>query len=244
MRRLAASLVFVLAALALTSVPAAAYSGGQTGYDISWPQCGAAYPSGSFDIAIVGVTGGRAFTHNGCLASEVGWAAAHPGYGLYLNLNAPVGSTASRGSTGPAGTCRRGDKLCVSYNYGWNAAQDAWSYAVSSGASSAQWWLDVETTNSWTSNLSANARVVQGALDFLAGQQVAGAAVKAGVYSTTSQWGVIVGSAYRPQSPVWYATAGSATAASGYCSSSYAFTGGAVSLVQFGAAAFDGDLAC
>src|SRR6202521_6462862 len=47
----------------------AMYTPGSTGYDISYPQCGGAYPAGAFGI--VGVNGGYPFLHyNPCLADE------------------------------------------------------------------------------------------------------------------------------------------------------------------------------
>src|SRR3984893_3704326 len=47
----------------------AGYTPGSTGYDISFPQCGAAYPGGAFGV--VGVNGGYPFVHyNPCLADE------------------------------------------------------------------------------------------------------------------------------------------------------------------------------
>jgi hypothetical protein len=52
------------------------YQGGTTGNDISYPQCStSSYPS-TAAFGIVGVTGGRAFTHNSCFSSEYAWAAA------------------------------------------------------------------------------------------------------------------------------------------------------------------------
>jgi hypothetical protein len=73
------------------------YTGGTTGNDISYPQCStSSYPQNSFGI--VGVAGGRAFTDNSCLSSEYAWAhALSTPASLYMNLNSPIGSTASNG---------------------------------------------------------------------------------------------------------------------------------------------------
>jgi hypothetical protein len=142
--------------LTTTVLAAGIYSSGTYGNDISYSQCSAtSYPTNSFGI--VGVTGGRAFTHNSCLSTEFSWAShlSSPA-SLYMNLNSPIGSTASNGNTGPYGTCAKNDKLCHAENYGYNAAQDAFTYAQQQGASASQWWLDIETGNSWSSSATLN----------------------------------------------------------------------------------------
>src|SRR6202171_6596818 len=59
----------------------AAYTPGATGSDISYPQCGGAYPAGAFGI--VGVNGGYPFVHyNSCLADEYSHS---PHAALYIN---------------------------------------------------------------------------------------------------------------------------------------------------------------
>ncbi|HEX6509500.1 MAG TPA: hypothetical protein VF221_17870 [Chloroflexota bacterium] len=206
------------------------YTTGDTGYDISWPQCGGTYPATPFGFGIVGVTDGRANTQNPCLASEYAWAkGGSRAPSVYMNLNYPSGKA----------PCQKRDTTCLmnyANTYGYNAAQAAWTYAQSQGATSTMWWLDIETANTWSSKTSLNAQVIQGALTFLQSQS----GVIAGAYSTPYQWGVIAGS-YAPGVPVWSAGAPS-TSPSSYCTKS--FGGGSVWLTQYSAGSFDGDYAC
>lgn len=236
----AAGLAFCLLALAGSAdvLASGIYSGGSTGYDVSYPQCGGTPPA-PYAFGIVGVTGGRAFSQNGCLASEYVWAAAASSTApsLYMNLNYPIGTTASQGMSGPKGPCARGDKSCQAYNYGWNAAQDAYAYAMASNAASDYWWLDIETSNSWSAKTSLNQQVIQGAIDALMGH-----AVTVGIYSTKRMWNTIAGS-YAPGLDNWVAGATASTAAS-FCLSAYAFGGGRVSLVQFASEGYDADYGC
>lgn len=105
---------------------------GATGYDVSWPNCEGPLPALPYQLAIVGVTGGRAFYQNRCLASQFAWArAAATAPSLYMNLNAPIGRAAGRGDIGPAGDCRIVELPCRSYNFGFNAALHAVAYARS-----------------------------------------------------------------------------------------------------------------
>ncbi len=237
--------LFVLAALAVVALVSAAratasgvYTVGSLGYDISSPQCGGAYPSGSFDFGIVGVNNGRAFRHNSCLQSEFAWAGQRTiAPSLYMNLNYAVGSTAPSNISTPK-NCARGDKACQSYNYGWNAAADAVSYAASVGATSSNWWIDVETSNSWSAKPALNVQDIQGAIDYLHSQ---GAGV--GFYSTPAMWNSITGN-YSFGLPVWVPGASSAQDAQSHCADSYAFNGGHVSLAQYQSNGFDADYAC
>jgi hypothetical protein len=228
---------------------------GTVGHDVSWPNCPAPTALAAGTFGIVGVTSGRAFSQNSCLGSEYAWAHASGNASLYVNLNAPVGSTA-RGNTSTPRPCIKNDKLCQSYNYGWNTASAAYGYAsatLGAPASTTTWWLDVETSNSWLSNLAANAQVVQGALDYLGAggaYGLPGKGLAVGVYSTDSMWSTITGGSQTVPRvspvPVWYATAvTTTTTASGYCGSPYAFTGGDVWLVQFvDGTGIDADYAC
>jgi hypothetical protein len=217
-----------------SSGAASPYKFGATGYDISWPHCGGAYPPQS-PVAVVGVNGGSAFTANPCFGSEALWGG--PGLTVYLNLNSPQGSDSSQWAQGPAGTCAIGALDCESYNYGYNTADQSIQTAMTSGYSTYSWWLDVETGNYWTSDTTANAQVIAGAV-----AAIHAAGYRAAIYSTNFQWGQIAGS-YVPSTPAWYPTGTSTSTPYNWCSSS-SFAGGPVDLVQTSAGSFDGDYSC
>ena len=121
------------------------------------------------------------------------------------------------------------DDTGCAYNYGWNAAAQAFSAASSAtsppAASSADWWLDVETANSWNGSTPANTATIQGYIDYLSSQAVPAV----GVYSNAFAWNAITGGAPLAV-PNWLAGSGSLSGASAYCSAT--FTGGPVLLVQ------------
>lgn len=54
----------------------------------------------------------------------------------------------------------------AAHNYGWFAAKSAFEYAASqsslAAATSADWWLDVETANSWSTDTAMNVVDIQG----------------------------------------------------------------------------------
>ncbi len=228
----------VLVFLAFADASSSPYPAGGRGHDISFPQCNRPLPHIEA-FAVIGVTGGRPFTNNPCLFNEYAWATLAPtAPSLYMNVSGAFGSTADRGNTGPAGACGANDTSCRAYNYGFNAARDARAYASSAGVASQVWWLDVETANSWWPETAYNQRVIQGAHAFFA---LAGLTV--GVYSTNYQWNLLMGS-YRPQLPVWYATAAGYAGAPAYCANAYDFAGGGVLLVQYYGGDFDADYAC
>ena len=222
------------------------------GYDISYPQCGGAFPSNPA-FAIVGVNGGRVFGANSCLAAELAWgggAAAE----LYANTGNPGPALSSfwpRGQTSPR-FCdpNNADTADCAYDYGWNAAQNSFqtaqsaysSLGITASPSATRWWLDVETSNSWrdSSNLPLNVAALQGEVDSLLNAGV----TRLGFYSTQTQWNAITGgslafSAY----PSWLAGGGTLKGAQQLCTRP-AFTGGATVLGQYFASGFDADLVC
>lgn len=245
-----ASISLFLAGLVVSLLPAPAfaasgpYSSGTVGYDISYPNCSQSImPKASngspYSFAIVGVSDGRAFSSNPCLAAEFGSASGLSNVGLYMNLNSPIGSTAREADLGPK-SCSHQDKVCKSYNYGYQAALSALSTAASANAKAGTWWLDVETGNSWSQDQAANFAVIQGASDALVANNVA----NVGVYSTAAMWSTITGtSGAQSIYPVWTAPGPSSLAAgAGFCGAS--FTKGPVWLVQYSGGSYDEDYAC
>ncbi len=220
------------------------FPSGSVGYDVNWPQCSGSQAgnlpgppgdiagSAAYSIAIVGVDGWAVGSDNPCLAAEIAWAknatepAGHspgtPAYDLYIFLNSPA-STSTIDQSGPAGTCSKlsgGAKdHCLAYNYGYNAAIDAISYASSQGASATRWWLDIENDacapgiyndisngEYWSCNQELNSATIQAALD-----AVRSKGLTAGIYSTSIQYKGITGG-YVPTGgsgplPLWIAGA-------------------------------------
>ena len=197
--RLACAALAAVSLAAFLPVSAAAANplpSGAVGSDISWPQCGGAYPIDPYWFGIIGVTGGHPFSGNDCFGSEYAWAQATGRAQVYINLD--YGLRAK----GPL-ACLAEDTGCQAYNYGYQGAAWAYDYASqqTGGATLKQslWWLDVETENYWSDDSVQNAYVIQGALDFL--QRKLNKTV--GVYSTGYQWGIIAGDFAPPGVPNW-----------------------------------------
>jgi hypothetical protein len=250
-----------LLALAVAAAAGAA-STGDVGYDISFPQCNGAFPSGGA-FGIVGVNGGRPYLVNPCLGtgdgpSELAWAGM--GAQLYANTADPGPALSSRwpnGQTAPR-QCNTpsnpgDDTPECHYDYGWNAAADSYQNAVDAYISLGwapagstrtpvpnQWWLDVETANSWTASPTRNVTSLHGEVDYLVGV----GAASVGFYSSTADWQTITGgTADFAAGPSWLAGASSLADAQSRCGTA-SFTGGAVSLVQFPSGGFDADYRC
>jgi hypothetical protein len=241
----AAAGIFFLAVVGARSVSAdSPYQPGSIGYDISAPQCPANFPSGGA-FGIVGVTNGRAWSVNSCLQAEYQWASSRSAApAFYMN-------TANPGPVNPHWQLP-GPRVCIdfttandrgcAYNYGWNAASDAFTTASgavgASAAASHIWWLDIETANSWTGTMTANAAAVQGYFDNLTAHGVPAV----GVYSTIAQWKGITGGYALPQAPNWISGGPDVANALSYCGST--MTGGPVWLVQVFIGSRSGDYAC
>ncbi len=212
---------------------AAAASG--KGYDVSWPQCGGKVPLPvDGDVGIVGVNGGKPYEENPCLATQYRWArGASSPPAFYMNTANP--GTASRvvdwyGQRSPNPACSRNDEAACAFNYGYNAAAHAFAYALRQTGAAARhsWWLDVETTNSWSADTALNVADILGSIAYLRSQNV-----PVGVYSTEYQWGRITGGTRLPDVPVWLAGARNADQAARWCGPENSFTGGRVLLVQW-----------
>jgi hypothetical protein len=184
--------------------PAATVDG--VGFDISYPQCLSALPSGG-SFGIVGVNGGAPRTSNRCLSEQAAWARGRAGYAVYVNTS----------YTG------RGDPV----EYGRALIDDAVArkQSVVSGGTS-MWWLDVEITNTWRGTQQENATVLAAMASRL--QELG---VRVGIYSSPQQFQTIAGD-WAPGLPVWNATGpGRQAAAMKACSESFA--GSSTAIVQW-----------
>lgn len=262
MRGLGLVVLAVVAIVAGAAFVSGAEAAGSVGYDVSYPQCNAALPTGGA-FGIVGVNDGLPYSANPCLgagdgASELGWAGMSAG--LYANTADPGSALSSHwpnGQTAPKQcntTVNPGSNTPeCHYDYGWNAAANSYADAVSAYVSlgwapagatrtpvANQWWLDVESANSWTSTQSLNVQALQGEADYLTSVGAAGV----GFYANASDWQSITGSttvfsAY----PSWVPGASSLANAESRCTT-VGFTGGPVALAQFVSGGFDNDYQC
>jgi hypothetical protein len=206
-RRFIVIFVAALSAVAAVGTPAQARpvpaSSAPTGNDISYPQCGRTYPSGQA-FAIVGVNGGKASNFNPCFTSEWSWAQTSKAgtsqlpAQLYVNTGNPGDvlaqyavadwPTSSDPSVDPYGTCAGTytDDMACSWEYGYERAQADFGFVGS--PSSAKWWLDIETSNSWTSDAAKNQASIEGMVYAL---EQSGVAV--GIYSSSGSWSSLFG---------------------------------------------------
>ena len=228
----------LLVALLLTSQVVSAqgqYITGSNGIDVSWPNCNTNIPNTLFGI--VGVTNGAGYSTNPCLAQEV----AHFPLNLSLYVNTGWYNQSSHVNATSPRLCNAGDNNCLAYNYGYNAGEYAFNSANIANIHSPSWWLDVETSNTWNTNVVQNQNSLQGEHDSL----MSHGATTVGAYSTTTQWQSITGG-WQNNWPSWGATTWTtALQAQTYCTG-HQFTGGSSYLMQFKSkkVPLDQDVAC
>lgn len=223
------------------------------GFDISYPQCNSAYPANPA-FGIVGVNGGRVYSVNPCLASQIAWGGGASAE-LYANTGNPgpalssfwpVGQTEPR-FCDPDNT----DTADCAFDYGWNAARHSFETAeaayrqlgLTTSPSATAWWLDVETMNSWREdNLALNVAALEGERAYLLGRGV----TRLGFYSTTYQWGLITGGTkVFAAHPSWGAGARSERVARNLCeTTTTSFTGASLVMVQYPYQGFDANVRC
>ncbi len=240
----------VLGAALVAVSPAADAAAGLHGYDISWPQCPSTTPPDG-DFVIIGLTDGKAFTTNPCLAAQRTWSLSHttnPAH-AYTWANYPTSAQLTRyGASGPWTSGTTSGQL---HNVGYAEG----TYAASTLAA-LPWkppavWVDVEQPaptsthgqlwpDSPTRALKDRNRfVIEGVLRALEDNGYA-----VGIYSVSSHWAQIVGSWWLPGIPAWVSagTRGE-TAATAMCSQP-SWSGGTVVLAQWWDATTDYDVTC
>lgn len=227
--------ISTICALGVSTVSASSvYATGSVGVDVSYPNCSVTLPKVAFGV--VGVTGGLAYSQNNCLAAE---ANHFSNLSLYINTGLNASSSSAYYTQAQVGC--NGDVYCAAYNYGFNAATSALSYATGQNVHSMKWWLDVETGNTWNADVVQNQKSLQGAYDAL----LQSGATTVGAYSTTAQWQSITGG-WQNSWPSWGATSWTtAKQAQTYCTG-HQFTGGPSLLMQFKSrqSKLDQDVAC
>ena len=274
-RRMATFLSTLVVLTALAGAPAGAASSttsttstvspASVGYDISFPQCGGTLPTG-MGFGVVGVNDGRPLTTNPCLATEAQWAAS----GLAATPQFYVNTANPGPSNNPAWpttqtfpeVCTGADSVGCSYDFGWNAGSNALQAVIAAEtqigvsapgtvATSAPWWLDVETGNSWQSlgtgaaptpaQFANDQAVMLGELAFLSGRGIH----SLGIYSTSYQWGQIAGATGKTFAAydAWLPGYASITDAQAACAIP-AFSGGRTAMIQYSSNALDGDYIC
>ena len=183
-----------------------------SGYDISYPQCGQPLPTKFVGYAIIGLNGGKPFTKNNCFQSQWDWALTHDAVAVYIN-------TADPGTESPV-------------RYGKKIAKDTLKrlnkHDVNPGTPV---WLDVETYNTWTSADRAIQVLTELAIDLTA------AGYPVGIYAPPVHWFEITGNA-NVGMPLWLAIGpypdveSGVVAAKAACTKN-AFGGKAPDMVQF-----------
>lgn len=183
-----------------------------SGYDVSYPQCGKSLPSKFVGYAIVGLNGGKPFTANKCFQSQWDWALTHDAVAVYIN-------TADPGTESPV-------------RYGKSIAKDSLKRLSKFGIEpGTPVWLDVETHNTWTSTDRSVQVLTELAIELTA------AGYPVGIYAPPVHWFEITGNA-NIGLPLWLAVGPfpdveSGVAAAKAACTQNAFGGKTPDLVQF-----------
>lgn len=210
------------------------------GQDISWPQCGSQpMPYDHVRFVVIGLTDGKSFTRNPCLARHLAWARRHHTWtAAYAFTTFPRDRhIATLGRTGPYDGRHWLGRV---QNAAWKTALFNVRTLREHGFVTPHVWIDVEASSSrpWTGNKAWNRAVLAA---WTRAYRSAGYGV--GVYSSRSIWHGIMGT-HRPRLPEWR-TAGpaSARAALARCRES-SFQGGHGVLAQWWDSRRDYDRMC
>jgi hypothetical protein len=145
--------------------------------------------------------------------------------------------------TNPYGTCDGTSTPACAYIYGYATAFDDAHLPGIPDPAHHQWWLDVETENSWSPDTRANTAVLEGMTAYLQSIEA-----EVGIYSTGYQFKEITGHVDSGSNlnrlKNWIAGADSTTSAQAACTDSPLTPGGTVTQSQFTAESFDYNISC
>jgi hypothetical protein len=235
-----------VAAAAPARLPAAAVSAPLAGQDVSWPQCPAGrggyslpMPAAGAAFVIVGLTGGRGFTTNPCVASQAWWAKTHRvRTAAYLVPTYPTRAQRRRwGRVGPARATSLEGRV---YNVGWAQASDAIGVLRRSGLRAKAVWIDVEANRKrpWSSDTGANTALVRGVA-----AAIRRAGLQPGLYANRSSWTTYTDGA-RLGLPEWRTVGPRPRAEAVAACAATSLNGGRVLLVQHWTNTADHDVLC
>lgn len=191
-------IVFLILFESVGSTSALSYPKGSVGQDISWPNCNSlGFKPTSFGI--VGVNGGLSFHSNNCIGEEA--ALYRQNLSLYVNTGFPGSPRDQLFKSWPL-NCSSNDEQCLAYNYGFNAGRYSVNYALEHGVVSNNWWLDVETINSWSSSASINDMSLTGEVNSIADSLNPSVI---GFYSYPPEWKLLTGNSQN-YLPNWVAS--------------------------------------
>jgi hypothetical protein len=219
----------------LGAARASLYLSGATGYDISFPNCREALPaSGGFWI--IGVNGGRPLTTNRCFQLEYTHSQTPGGSPLAVYLNTGY-SRSLLGRVTPAcraaaAATRLATARARAYALGCSEGEQSLQ-ALAGLPAPAAVWLDVETSNAWSTATALNVSTLQGLIDTLDREAPA---TTIGIYSNRRWWHRITRDWQLPALPEWLPDPDP--------SCPTGFAGGPVWLRQGGTTRIDIDHAC
>lgn len=244
--------VAVTAILGLATAGAAATSS-DPGYDISWPQCsradggyGLPLPPTDAPMVVIGLTAGRPFTVNPCLAEQVGWARRY-GVPTSAYLMAGYPTTAQLDAHGTRGPWTGTSPAARLRNTGYAEALDARDRLAANGLgfTPSMIWVDVESrvAQPWQSG-SATARahnrwVIEGIMRALDDHDI-----RYGIYANTDAWRTITGPWALPGVPFWGTVGQRGAAAAAAACTAPSLSSGELLMVQWTDTVRDYDVRC
>lgn len=194
----------------MLQVPAAVPASGAVGNDISWPNCpkgmgvvgrrtqGLPLPDPAAQYVIIGLTNGRAFTRNPCLASHLQVAASRDlATSAYTMLSYPNPAERRRyAKSGPYSSRTIAGQVA---NFGYAQAKFALETMSNAGLAAPLVWIDVEprAERRWSASKTNNRSLVKGAL-----RAASDRGVTSGIYTYANAWKAIVGN-WQVAAPLW-----------------------------------------